>query len=471
MNNYENTLRQYQQQIDNLKRQNKKQIKELQRRYEEELDRLQKQMMQSQKQELRKLEKQYQSMMDEYKRHMRGEITELNRQYREIIDRNNREIQRYQKLIEDIKQKVEKEIQRIQQDIKNKDIKKKNLALQQLQVFETKINEVKELPHQKFQPDKLEMIEELKKQIESLMNQEFYEAAIAVAQNGVLRLKILEYEVNSDIEAYTYAYEQLESSADRLKELANNYENNWKSLVDINYWSFGKYGEMKERLADQCTFIDDVKVKTMNAYLMNSESLSMEQVNEFNHQVVEDLTGFISLTSKTTDNYNKYKQRELIVNEVCDDLKSNYRYIKGKTTYEEIEYPDNQAKDYIDYMQSSHNQDNQSIDYRGWIKKTMKDVNKNIVIVYVVPEDIGGRYLNRIILHVKSKEAIPKRYILDLYKIIQDRHLNNLQNNNQIEDFVLQVIQDPDDTADLYNSHDKRITNFALTLSQLYFRR
>ncbi len=277
-----------------LETMNDQKIQEFQQKFKQELLRFQTETDAEYTQQLQQLHQQVQSNQTLL-------LEDLKKQADEIIKMQNEKILELTQCITEL----QNGIQRIQQNSENKKNNNNSLAHQALIQATSARDCLSEVPHEFFFSGEYDIIEMHFSHIQSDMDMELYEAAIADANAVEMEFELLRLKSNRKLDEWIQAFNDYSNIifalADRLEIIMTNpihtlWQQSCMKENELNFWSSGMFKPLKEKIQNEIYRIKKIQEIGVIAHLKNApatEQLTIFQEVKNVRKLEDEVTAVI----------------------------------------------------------------------------------------------------------------------------------------------------------------------------------
>lgn len=452
-------------------------IGQLQRELEQqkrEAARMREQLSKDNLRKLQEYEREMQAGMNHKDLAARKEYERLLKEYEQNSDYKMQQTYlemntQYQKLLSDIKNKeqewhlrhreLESHIKKLKSDAKKKEAL--GIAEANRYMYDTGVvyKEIDKKPHEKFFPNRIKAFYDAISDARNLSRGGLNEAAIAIFISTQSGLNRLGFDIDEQCEEWLRLYNIFKSKT-RLFRMNLDYElEEWEvnAVLNIDYWTDGKYLMMNERLTLFETELKKIEKNGTDEYLKKSGGYDIDTLKNGIEELDRMSTEFEKLKVLSKARYKASCERanwgESIIEYFEDEL--NLIWMEKETHFRFAAANKAEKNNYRNYMTKIYGEDYEKVDTREWLEITFKNPNDIIISIYIVPYEKDEQVENRIVLNIDYPGAENSDYSRTIYSHICE----------SISLFDDGIINYASDVEQLKNNLNKTLRDTGISLS------
>ncbi len=425
------------------------------------------------------LRAQYHRLLNEYQQSMNKDVQDrfmnINADYQRLVS----ETQKTEQELNDRTRQLEQLITDLRTSTEKKEEGSIEEAHKSLSEAIRTFRQIQSKPHEMFTPNRLKIYYNSIKDGQELYNSGLYEAATAVGISAKTGLERLGFIIDDKYAEWNRQYElfltELEVIVEKLKKEVIEWkkviepdfngaklskEEQFRRLVEINFWSGGQYGEIFSETKKFLQIRKNVEEKGKENYLKENQSaVTSEQLEKYAERInelsdsLEDKCEFYKNSYKAACERFEWGEKlidflEAEINLAFHDEQSNYRIADKEMLNQQ---------NFRNYIKQQFGNENINEDVREWLELTFENSSDDYIYIYIVPIVKDTKVTNHIILYIDDDGSVTDNYYQEIY--------NHIASCLEIQ-FPEDIISYISDISQLQSSNNKTIRETANTLTK-----
>ncbi len=426
-------LRQAERNLDDARREMESARKRQDREYSERLRQLEAKMHSDIAKHDKATHDEYERLLRDYQRSVSMEVTDhatkMDLDYQRML-RNQRKAQ---DTLTDLMRQLEDEINRLKNEIEEKDARKSNEAIKQMHEAEKAREEAICVPFEKFYPARMRS---LKDQFDAAVNYHdlgLDEAAAGLFVVASVGFRKLKHDVDEERADWERQFEIFKCKANSIRMRLERMIFEWHSLANdenfdeaadltsddrkeavlcLDFWTKGIYRDVSDRVSVFISQVKDAEKHDTADYLKNPGSISMDDMRN-GISIMSDLAEKLDkaiFKERFEASCERYDLSEKIISYFHKELNFECGE-KGENHYRHVLDDYREKSDYVDYMSYKFGDGYYEEDFREWYELVMEDSIGSRFFIYIVPYETENGVENHVNLHIDSPSRVDEDYM------------------------------------------------------------
>ncbi|MDR2174925.1 MAG: hypothetical protein LBO82_03195 [Synergistaceae bacterium] len=291
--------------------------------------------------------------------------------------------------------------------------------------------EAEKTPHRLFFPNGLEAFGNALSDAEKLSKTGLNEAAAAVSISARSGIERLACDVADKRAEWRELFAMLKARVDALRLVLNGELSEWsrrggetqgekqekkqeeerkkRCEIEIDYWSWGAFGELKRKTDELAALIESAAKAGEDEYLKSPGALGIDELRE-KIASADELSGRIGELGNLHElrcdaSWERREWADAIIGFLTDEI--NLDWLEEESGWRRADESVRAGGPFREYVKLQYGDENIAEDARDRLELVFRNMAGRKVFVYLVPEERGAGVKNRVLLYADSDGGEP----------------------------------------------------------------